>query len=200
MRSRASWSTWWTGPSVVSSRSAKLRSSVGLGEEPDLVEVGAGVGAQERGDVVVGERLAPAEQCHARREPLDVPGEVAEVGLVEVVDVEDQHAVAVHVGAEVLRVQVALDPDAAGALVGPGVVAVGHVGVEEAGAAPVEGERVGRHLAELGAERSGIGRHEVGESVDQRVDDLRRTVTHRAQSVRSSAARTIVSVSRPWWR
>jgi hypothetical protein len=57
---------------------------------------------------------------------------VAEVGLVEVVDVEDQYAVAVHVGAEVLRVQVALDPDAARALVGPGVVAVGHVGVEEA--------------------------------------------------------------------
>ena len=35
-------------------------------------------------------RFLPAHQRDARGEPLQVPGEVPDVGLVEVVDVEDQ--------------------------------------------------------------------------------------------------------------
>ena len=81
---------------------------------------------------------------------------MTEVGLVEVVDVEDEHPVAVHVGAEVLRVQVALDPDAAGALVRPAVLLLLHVRVEQARAATIEGERVGGHLPELLTERIGV--------------------------------------------
>ena len=83
--------------------------------------------------------------------------------LVEVVDVEDQLSRAVHVGSEVLRMQVALDPDAAGPLVGPSVLPLGDVGVEDAGAAAIERERVGGHLAELGAECVGVGLHQIGE-------------------------------------
>ncbi len=95
----------------------------GLAEPAHLVEVRADVAAHQLGDRVVGDRLAPAQQREARREPGDVPGEVPEVGLVEVVHVEDQDAVAVHVRAEVLGVQVALDPHPARPLVGPRVVA-----------------------------------------------------------------------------
>jgi hypothetical protein len=97
---------------------------------------------------------------------------VAEVGLVEVVDVEDDPPGGVHVGAEVLRVQVTVDPHARRPLVAPGILQGRHVGVEQAGAAPVEGERVGGHLAELGAEGPGIGVHQVGEGIDEDVDDL----------------------------
>ena len=98
---------------------------------------------------------------------------MAEERLVEVVDVEDEHAGAVHVRAEVLRVQITLNPHARGAVVRPPVLAIGHVRVEHAGAAAVEGERVGGHLAELGPERVGVGLHEVRERVDQAVDDER---------------------------
>jgi hypothetical protein len=74
-------------------------------------------------------------------------------------------------------VQVPLDPHAAGALVAPAVLQLRHVGVEQAGSAAVEGERVGRHLAELGAEGVGVGGHQLGEGVDQHVDDLLSAVT-----------------------
>lgn len=67
--------------------------------------------------------------------------------------------------------QIALYPDAAGSLVGPSVLAIGDVGVEDAGAAAVERERVGGHLAELGAERVGVGIHQIGERLHQAVDD-----------------------------
>ena len=87
-------------------------------------------------------------------------------GLVEVVDVEDQHPGAVHVGSEVLRMQVALYPDAAGSLIGPSVLPIGDVGVEDAGTAAVEREGVGGHLAEFGAERVGVGLHQIGERID----------------------------------
>ena len=144
---------------------------VGAGERLDLVEVGAQVGAQQVADDVVTQRLAPRQQREAGGEPAQVPADVPHVGLVEVVDVEDDPALRVHVGAEVLGVQVALDPDPRGALVAPGVVQLRHVGVEEAGAAPVEREGVGRHLAELRAEGVRVGGHEVGEGLDQGVDD-----------------------------
>ena len=85
----------------------------------DLGEVGAGVAGDELADGVLGERLLPAHQRQARGEALEVPGEAAEVGLVEVVDVEDQPAVGVEVGAEVLDVQVAVDPDPLRAVGGP---------------------------------------------------------------------------------
>jgi hypothetical protein len=150
---------------------------VEAGERRHLVEVGGEVAAQQVGDDLVAEGLAPGQQREAGREPAQVPADVPDVGLVEVVDVEDDPPRAVHVGAEVLRVQVALDPHPAGALVAPAVRQLRHVGVEEAGGAPVEGERVGRHLAELGAERVRVGGHELGEGVDEHVDDLLGAVT-----------------------
>ena len=113
----------------------------------------------------------PAHQRDAGREPLKIPREVPEERLVEVVDVEDEHAGAVHVGAEVLRVQITLNPHAGGPVVRPPVLAVGHVRVEHAGASAVERERVGGHFAELGPERVWVGLHEVGERVDEAVDD-----------------------------
>jgi hypothetical protein len=144
-----------------------------LGERPHLPHVGPQVRADQVRDVVVGDRLAPRHQREARREPLQVPREAAEVGLVEVVDVEHQGAGRVHVGAEVLRVQVALDPHPAGPLVRPRVLVLGHVRVEQARGAAVEGERRGRHLPELAPERDRVGLHELVERADQHVDDLR---------------------------
>ena len=150
---------------------------VEAGEGSDLVEVGSEVAAQQVGDDVVAESLAPGQQRETGREPAQVPADVPDVGLVEVVDVEDDPPGAVHVGAEVLGVQVALDPHPAGPLVAPAVLQLRHVGVEQAGGPAVEGERVGRHLAELGAERVGVGGHELGEGVDEHVDDLLGAVT-----------------------
>ena len=142
-----------------------------LDVDADLLDVGAQVVAGELAHRVLRQRLLPAHQREARDEPAQVPGEVPEVGLVEVVDVERQHALGVHVGAEVLRVEVAVDPDAARALVRPAVVELAHVGVEQARAAAVERERVGGHLAELGPERVGVGLHQRLERVGQRRQD-----------------------------
>ena len=101
---------------------------------PHLVDVRVEVGPRQPADVVLGQRLLPAHQREAGDETPEVPGEVAEVRLVEVVDVEDQHALGVHVGAEVLGVQVAVDPDATRPVVRPRVIApLAHVRVEEAG-------------------------------------------------------------------
>jgi hypothetical protein len=101
---------------------------------------------------------------------------VAQVGLVEVIDVEDEHPVAGHVGTEVLRVQIPLDPDAAGALISPTVLLTFHVRVEQARAATIEGERSCGHLPELLAKRLGVSDHKLGESIHQHVDDLRLTL------------------------
>ena len=145
---------------------------VDLGEVGDLGEVATQVAPDERAHVVLRQCLAPPQQRQARAEPLEVPGVVPDVGLVEVVDVEDQSTVGVHVGAEVLRVQVAVDPDLAAALVDPGVLFRRDVGVEEAGRAAVERERVDRHLAVLHPEGRRVGLHQRGERLAEGVDDL----------------------------
>ena len=110
----------------------------------DLAQVGAGIAADQAAHDVLRQRLLPAHQGQRGGEALQVPREAPEVGLVEVVDVEDEPAVGVEVGAEVLHVQVAVDPDAAAVLGGEGVLRLGHVGVEQAGAAAVERVRVAR--------------------------------------------------------
>src|SRR5918999_1761807 len=51
-----------------------------------------------------------------------------------------------------------------------------HVRVEQARAAAIEGERVGGHLPELLTKRIGVRVHELGESVNQHVDDLSLTL------------------------
>jgi hypothetical protein len=69
-------------------------------------------------------------------------------------------------------VQVALDPHPARALVGPRVLVLRHVRVEQARAAPVERERRRRHLAELPAERHRVRAHQLVERGHQHLDDL----------------------------
>lgn len=144
---------------------------VGAGEGRHLVQIGVEVDPDQLTDHVVGERLAPGQQREAGGEAAQVPADVPEIGLVEVVDVEDDAAGAVHVGAEVLRVQVTLDPHPGRPFVAPLVFHGRHVGIEQARAAPVERERIGGHLPELGAERVRVGRHEIGEGLDQYLDD-----------------------------
>jgi hypothetical protein len=134
--------------------------------------VGGRVGLDQPPDRLVGERLAEAEQRERPGHALEVPGVVPEVGLVEVVDVEDEHALGVHVGAVVLGVQVALDPHTGRVVVHPGVLEALDVGVEQRSAAAIEGERVGGHLAELLAEGDRIGLDQVGEGVDEDRDDV----------------------------
>jgi hypothetical protein len=138
---------------------------------PDLVDVGVEVGPRQRPDVRLGQGLLPPHQGQAGEEATQVPLEVTEVGLVEVVDVEDEDTLGVHVGAEVLRMQVAVDPHPAGPVVCLTASESRHVGIEEARAAAVEGEGVGGHLAELGAETVGVGLHQWLERLDQRRDD-----------------------------
>src|SRR5918993_4294244 len=150
--------------------------AVALHEVAHLLHVGPYVHLDQGRDISIRDRLHPGQQGHAGDHPLDVPGEVAQVGLVEIVDVEDEHPVAGHVGAEVLRVQVALDPDSAGALIRPRVDFSFHVRIEQARAATIEGERVGGHLPELLTKRLGVRDHELGERVDQHIYDLRLTL------------------------
>jgi hypothetical protein len=78
----------------------------------------------------------------------------------------------VDVGAVILCVQVAVDPDAARALVGVGIVVVRDVRVEQTGAAAIERERVLGHLAELAPKTTRIRLDQVREGVDQNLDDL----------------------------
>ena len=121
-------------------------------------------------DVVLRQRLLPADQRERRREALQVPGEPAEVGLVEVVDVEDQAAVGVEVGAEVLDVQVAVHPDPAAPLVGervrPGAPPLVTTSAKNRHArAAVEGVRVAGHRPVLRPERRRVGLHQRREGV-----------------------------------
>jgi hypothetical protein len=78
--------------------------TVAVDEVAHLLQVCPDVRLDQPRDVGVRDGLRPPQQGHARGHPLDVPGEVTEVGLVEVVHVEDEHPVAGHVGTEVLRV------------------------------------------------------------------------------------------------
>jgi hypothetical protein len=96
------------------------------------------------------------------------------VRLVEVVDVEDQTAVGVHVRAEVLRVQVAVGPHAGRPLVqvGSAVLLGVQIVVEEARRTPVEREGRGRHLPELHAERGRVGGQELAEGGVEDGEDL----------------------------
>ena len=143
-------------------------------DEPlGLADVRAHERVDQRRYLLVRKRLLPAHQCDAGGEPLQIPGEVSDERLVEVVDVEDEHSGPVHIRAEVLRMQIALDPHPARAVVGPSVFSAGDVGVEHTCATAVEGERVGRHLAELGPERVGVRLHEFGERLHEAVDDER---------------------------
>ena len=153
------------GPCVLSRCSAKSSSSLCGTRRPGTGRRGRT--PDQPAYVLLGERLLPPDQRQRRREPLQVPREPAEVGLVEVVDVEDQAAVGVQVGAEVLHVQVAVHPDPAAVLVGERVLVARDVGVEEARAAPVERVRVGRHLPVLRAERDRVRLHQRGERVVQ---------------------------------
>ena len=146
---RAETSAAWTGPSVLARCRAKSSSSSLSLVLVDLGQVGTQVAPDQPAYVVLGQRLLPPDQGQRGGEPLQVPREVAEVGLVEVVDVEDQESVGVQVGAEVLDVQVPVDPDPAARLVRERVLGAGDVGVEDAGAASVERVRVRRHGAEL---------------------------------------------------
>ena len=142
-------------------------------ERAHLVGVGASVARDHPLDRVVRQRLGEPEQRQARRHPPNVPREVAEVRLVEVVHVEHEDAHRVHVRAEVLRVQIALDPHAPGAVVRPWVVEPHHVRVEQRSAAAVERERRRRHLAELAPERARVRLDQVAERVGEHEDDLR---------------------------
>ena len=146
-----------TGPRAVPRRSDHSWSRSVSTNVLDLVEVGAQVGRAQAADVVVGQRLGPAHQRDARDQALQVPGEVPEVGLVEVVDVEDEVAGAVHVGAEVLRVQVALDPHPATCARRPTGRPARACRRRTGRRAAVEGERVGGHRAVLVAEGGGVG-------------------------------------------
>jgi hypothetical protein len=157
------------------------------GQRAHALQVAGRVARHHRADRRVGQRLAEAEERKAGRHALQVPREVPEVGLVEVVDVEDEDPGVVHVRAVVLGVEVALDPHPAGALVGPRVVELRHVGVEQARAATVEGERVGGHAAELAPEGARVRLDQVLEGVDEHGDDALAARGLLAGDVRESA-------------
>jgi hypothetical protein len=154
-------------------RQAELVVAVAGRERPHLPRVRPRVGPDHPLDRPVRQRLGEPEQRQAGPHPPHVPREVAEVRLVEVVDVEDEDALGVHVRAEVLCVQVALDPDPPRALVRPWIVEPRDVGVEQWRAAAVERERRRRHLAELAPERAGVALDQVAERVGEHRHDLR---------------------------
>src|SRR6476660_2161765 len=98
--------------------------------------------------------------------------------------------------------QIALDPHPARAVVGPAVFSAGYVGVEHTRATAVEGERAGRHLAELGPERVGVRLHESGERLHEAVDDERFSLVAavaRCGHACEVPARSVMYVV-PWWR
>ena len=150
----------------------ELAVAIAGGERPHLIHVRPRITRDHPLDRLVRQRLGEAQQSQAGRHPPQVPGEVPEVGLVEVVDVEHEDPGRVHVGAEVLGVQIALDPDAARPRIGPRVLQPRDVGVEQRRAAAVERERRRRHLAELAPERPLVGLDQVTERVGEHLDDL----------------------------
>ena len=123
MLERAERSAPRTGPRAVSRvRGGRLgagggRVRVAAREDADALAVGTRVLPHQTGDLPVAERLGVSEERDGGGEALEVPGEGADEGFVEVVDVEGETAVGVHVRAEVLGVQIAVDPDPAGLLV-----------------------------------------------------------------------------------
>ena len=123
-------------------RQPELVVSIVGGEGDDLFGVRAGQRPLQVLDVVVRQRLLETEHTDAGGQPQQVPREVAQVRLVEVVDVEQQDARGVDVRAEVGGVEVTLDPHPSRPLVGPRVVQLHDVVVEEARRPAVEGERV----------------------------------------------------------
>jgi hypothetical protein len=140
----------------------------------DPLAVGRGIDPHQVGDLLVAERLRVPDQGHGGGEALQVPGEGADVRLVEVVHVEDQAALGVHVRAEVLGVEVAVDPHPARAVVevGPAVLLALQVGVEQGGRAAVEREGGGRHLPELDPEGRGVRREQLAERRAEDGEDL----------------------------
>ncbi len=86
----ACWSAVSTAPVAVSSRSAHSWSRSLSTKWWHLLDVGPHVGGDQVVDRLVGKCLLPAHQGEAGDEPTQVPGPRPEVGLVEVVDVEDQ--------------------------------------------------------------------------------------------------------------
>lgn len=143
-------------------------------ERVDPLAVGRRVDPDELTDLVVAQRLRVPDQGDGGGEPLEVPGERADVRLVEVVHIEDQPAVGIHVGAEVLRVQIAVDPHPAGPVVQvrAAVPLPLQVVVEQARRAPVEGERRARHLAELDPEGRRVRGQELAESGVENLENL----------------------------
>ena len=170
-------------PSVLSSVSRKSRSTSDVANSRTVSMYARRVGLDQPRDAVVRQRLAEPEQRQRRRHPLQIPRVVAEVGLVEVVDVEHQHARRVHVRAVVLGVQVALDPHARGRVVDPRVLEPVDVRVEQRRAAAVEGERVRGHLAELPPERARVALDQVLERVDEDGDDVLLALVVRAGEI-----------------
>ena len=170
-------------------REPELAVLVAGRERAHLVEVRLGVRPDHPLDRVVRQRLGEPEQRQRRRHPPQVPGEVAEERLVEVVDVEHEDPGGVHVRAEVLGVQVALDPHATGALVGPRVLELHHVRVEERRAAAVERERRRRHLAELAPERARVGLDQLAERVGEHARRSPRCARRRPSRARRASSR-----------
>lgn len=136
--------------------------------------VGGSICLDEFRDLFVAKGLSVTDQGDGGSKALEVPGEGADVGLVEVIDVENKTTLGVHVGTEVLRMQIAMDPDAAGALVeeGTAVLLLVEVVVEETGRAAVKGEGGGGHLAELALERGRVAGEEIAKGVVEHLEDL----------------------------
>src|SRR6185503_3150069 len=80
----------------------KRRIVLDVDEPLGLADVRANERVDQRRYLLVRKGLLPANQCDAGGEPLQIPGEVSDERLVEVVDVEDEHSGPVHIRAEVL--------------------------------------------------------------------------------------------------
>ena len=143
--------------------SAHSWSSVALDEVAHLVDVGPQVALapgrrSPRRAAPSASTSGPGWPTNRRRSQVKWP----EVGLVEVVDVEDQPALARPCTCRSSR-RAGRPGSRPGRRARPpsGSSAPRHVGVEEAGAAPVEGQRVSGHLAELDPERVRVGVHQA---------------------------------------
>ena len=79
-----------------------------LAELVDLLQILFDAHDQNVFDLSVREALGERDQVNRSYQALDVPGERADVALVEIVHVEIQYAAVIQIGAEVLRVQISL--------------------------------------------------------------------------------------------